>query len=187
MMNRRVCIDRDLLLRRLREMGIVSEWKAFGAFAVEYLGLPFTVYRLLLLEDDFNLLETCGTSEQARANDNENEDENLKPETWNLKPSLRRKARRISRVVMEAGNLTSSTSVATRQCTSELGSVLAVPSVRAQQGQLLPLEIPEAGGEKHHLLPQAGRVCPTVRHLSCRCSEVLCDVCGKEDEGGVLG
>jgi len=110
-----------------------------------------------------------------------------KTKTWNLKPSLRRKARRISRVVMEAGNLTSSTSVATRQCTSELGSVLAAPSVRAQQGQLLPLEIPEAGGEKHHLLPQAGRVCPTVRHLSCRCSEVLCDVCGKEDEGGVLG
>jgi len=42
MMNRRECIDRDLLLRRLREVGIVSEWKAFGAFAVEYLGLPFT-------------------------------------------------------------------------------------------------------------------------------------------------
>ena len=102
MMNRRECIDRDLLLRRLREMGIVSEWKAFGAFAVEYLGLPLSVYRLLLLEDDVNPLETCGTSEQARANDNENV--NLKPETWNLKPSLRRKARRICRVVMEAGN-----------------------------------------------------------------------------------
>ena len=65
-------------------------------------------YRLLLLEDDFNLLETCGTSEQARANDNENQNDNenvnLKPETWNLKPSLRRKARRICRVVLEAGN-----------------------------------------------------------------------------------
>lgn len=93
-------IDRDLLLRRLREMGIVSEWQAFGAFAVEYLGLPLSVYRLLLLEDDVNPLETCGTSEQARANENVN----LKLETWNLKPSLRRKARRICRVVMEAGN-----------------------------------------------------------------------------------
>ena len=85
-------IDRGLLERRLREMGIVSEWQAFGAFAVEYLGLPFTVYRLLLLEDDVNL------------NDNENQNVNLKPETWNLKPSLRRKARRICRVVLEAGN-----------------------------------------------------------------------------------
>ena len=73
-------------------MGIVSEWKAFGAFAVEYLGLPFTVYRLLLLEDDVNL------------NDNENQNVNLKPETWYLRPSFRRKARRICRVVMEAGN-----------------------------------------------------------------------------------
>ena len=66
-------IDAAKLEGRLREMGIVSEWKAFGAFAVEYLGLPLSVYRLLLLDDDVNLLETCGTSEQARANDNENE------------------------------------------------------------------------------------------------------------------
>ena len=88
----RECIDRDLLLRRLREMGIVSEWKAFGAFAVEYLGLPLSVYRLLLLEDDVNL------------NLNDNENVNLKPETFCLKPSLRRKARRICRVVLEAGN-----------------------------------------------------------------------------------
>ena len=44
-------IDRDLLLRRLQEMWIVSEWKAFGAFAVEYLGLPLSVYRLLLLDE----------------------------------------------------------------------------------------------------------------------------------------
>ena len=33
-------IDRELLERRLREMGIVSEWQAFGAFAVEWLGMP---------------------------------------------------------------------------------------------------------------------------------------------------
>ena len=87
-------IGRDLILRRLQEMGIVSEWQAFGAFAVEYLGLPLSVYRLLLLDDDVNL----------NLNLNDNENVNLKPETWNLKPSLRRKARRICRVVMEAGN-----------------------------------------------------------------------------------
>ena len=72
-------IDRGLLERRLKKMGIMSEWKAFGAFAVEYLGLPLSVYRLLLLDDNEKL------------NDK-------------LKASLSRKARRICRVVLEFGN-----------------------------------------------------------------------------------
>ena len=33
-------IDLPLLERRLRDMGLMSEWKAFGAVAVEYLGMP---------------------------------------------------------------------------------------------------------------------------------------------------
>lgn len=33
-------IDVELLERRLRCMGLMSEWRAFGAFAVEYLGMP---------------------------------------------------------------------------------------------------------------------------------------------------
>lgn len=33
-------IDQDLLKKRLEEMGLMTEWKAFGAFAVEYLGMP---------------------------------------------------------------------------------------------------------------------------------------------------
>ena len=33
-------IDRDLLEARLKEMGLTEEWKAFAAFAVEYLGMP---------------------------------------------------------------------------------------------------------------------------------------------------
>ena len=33
-------IDVELLERRLKSMGLMSEWKAFGAFAVEYLGMP---------------------------------------------------------------------------------------------------------------------------------------------------
>ena len=36
----RETIDSDLLERRLREMGLMSEWKAFGALAVDYLGMP---------------------------------------------------------------------------------------------------------------------------------------------------
>ena len=62
-------IDRDLLLRRLREMGIVSEWQAFGAFAVEYLGMPVEAMPL-----------------------------------YSSDASWSRKAKRICRVVMEAGN-----------------------------------------------------------------------------------
>lgn len=34
-------IDVVLLEKRLREMGLMSEWKAFGAFAVEYLGMQY--------------------------------------------------------------------------------------------------------------------------------------------------
>jgi hypothetical protein len=36
----RETIDAGLLERRLREMGLTSEWKAFGALAVDYLGMP---------------------------------------------------------------------------------------------------------------------------------------------------
>lgn len=36
----REAMDVDMLERRISEAGLVSEWKAFGAFAVEYLGMP---------------------------------------------------------------------------------------------------------------------------------------------------
>lgn len=62
-------IDVAKLEGRLKEMGIVSEWKAFGAFAVEWLGMP--VEAMTMYSPDVK---------------------------W------RRKALRISRVVMAAGN-----------------------------------------------------------------------------------
>ncbi len=36
-------LDLSLLQKRLKQMCLLSEWKAFGAFAVEYLGLPANV------------------------------------------------------------------------------------------------------------------------------------------------
>ena len=33
-------IDRELLEHRLKAMGLMTEWKAFGAFAVDYIGMP---------------------------------------------------------------------------------------------------------------------------------------------------
>lgn len=38
-------LDVTLLERRLREMGLMTEWKAFGALATNYLGLPDEVSR----------------------------------------------------------------------------------------------------------------------------------------------
>lgn len=36
-------LDLKVLEQRVRKMGLMSEWKAFGAFAVEYLGMPSEV------------------------------------------------------------------------------------------------------------------------------------------------
>ena len=65
----RSTLDLALLERRLMEMGIVSEWRAFGTFAVEWLGMP---------GEAMPLFEAGGS--------------------WS------RRARRICRVVMDAGN-----------------------------------------------------------------------------------
>lgn len=39
-------IDVALLKKQLHEMGLISEWKVFGAFAVEFLGMPLEVMPL---------------------------------------------------------------------------------------------------------------------------------------------
>lgn len=36
----RESLNRGLLESRIRKMGLMSEWKAFGAFAIDYLGMP---------------------------------------------------------------------------------------------------------------------------------------------------
>lgn len=36
----RSSLDHDLLESRIKQMGLMTEWKAFAAFAVEYLGMP---------------------------------------------------------------------------------------------------------------------------------------------------
>ena len=41
-------IDTSLLERRLKDMGIMSEWHAFGAFAIKYLGMPVEAMPLYL-------------------------------------------------------------------------------------------------------------------------------------------
>ena len=41
-------LDVKVLEARVKEMGLMSEWKAFGAFAVEYLGMPIEAMPLFL-------------------------------------------------------------------------------------------------------------------------------------------
>ena len=72
-------IDVALLEQRLRKMGLMSEWKVFGAFAVEYLRMPLEAMPLLNENDD-----SAGSSQ--------------------VNEKLRRKAERICSFVMEVGN-----------------------------------------------------------------------------------
>ena len=44
----RESLNHGLLESRIKEMGLMSEWKAFGAFAVEYLGMPIEAMPLFL-------------------------------------------------------------------------------------------------------------------------------------------
>ena len=48
-------LDVELLETRLRKMGLMSEWKAFAAFAVDYLGMP--VEAMPLFDDNDNANE----------------------------------------------------------------------------------------------------------------------------------
>lgn len=45
-------VDAALLEQRLRKMGLMSEWKVFGVFAVEYLGMPLEAMPLLNENDN---------------------------------------------------------------------------------------------------------------------------------------
>jgi len=47
-------IDVALLEQRLRRMGLMSEWRVFGAFAVEYLGMPLEAMPLLNENENHN-------------------------------------------------------------------------------------------------------------------------------------
>lgn len=47
-------LDNNQLEARIRKAGLQSEWKAFGAFAVEYLGMPIEAVPLLNANDNLN-------------------------------------------------------------------------------------------------------------------------------------
>lgn len=47
-------LNHDLLVSRLRKAGLMTEWKAFAAFSVEYLGMPFEAMPLYNENDKQN-------------------------------------------------------------------------------------------------------------------------------------
>lgn len=95
-------LNHGLLESRIRKMGLMSEWKAFGAFAVEYLGMP--VEAMPFVNDGFDKLTI-----------NKNQ---------NLNQSLKRKARRICEVVLNSGNFGHNQNYSYRQKYSGLRSYL---------------------------------------------------------------
>ena len=49
----RKTIDSSLIEKRLRKMGLTSEWKAFAAFAVHYLGMPSEAMPLYSADEEW--------------------------------------------------------------------------------------------------------------------------------------
>ncbi len=72
-----------LLESRIRKMGLMSEWKAFGALAIEYLGFPKDSMPLLNVDVDLNARSAMPLG---------------------LSKNLKRKADRILEIVLECGN-----------------------------------------------------------------------------------
>lgn len=74
-------LDYGLLESRIRKAGLMSEWNAFGAMAIEYLGLPIEAMPLLNL----NVTQKLQISQKNRLN-------------------LNKKAERIMKFILEVGN-----------------------------------------------------------------------------------
>ena len=76
-------LNYELLESRIRKMGLMSEWKAFGALAIEYLGFPKDSMPLLNVDVDLNARSAMPLG---------------------LSKNLKKKADRILELVLESGN-----------------------------------------------------------------------------------
>ncbi len=70
----------ELLESRIRKAGIMTEWEAFGAFAIEYLGMPV---------EAMPFIDVRGKKEEGRCE---------------IDKRLKRKADRVLKLVLESGN-----------------------------------------------------------------------------------
>lgn len=76
-------LNYELLESRIKAMGLMSEWKAFGALAIEYLGFPKDSMPLLKVNVDLNARSAMPLG---------------------LSKNLKKKADRILELVLESGN-----------------------------------------------------------------------------------
>ena len=76
-------LNYELLESRIKAMGLMSEWKAFGALAIEYLGFPKDSMPLLNVNVDLNARSAMPLG---------------------LSKNLKKKADRILELVLESGN-----------------------------------------------------------------------------------
>ena len=76
-------LNYELLESRIKAMGLMSEWKAFGALAIEYLGFPKDSMPLLNVNVDLNARSAMPLG---------------------LSKNLKKKADRIFELVLESGN-----------------------------------------------------------------------------------
>ena len=86
----RESLDYGLLESRIREAGLMSEWRAFGTLAIEYLGLPIEVMPLLNVNANLNLNEVVTQKSQITQK--------------GLDANLERKAERIMKFILKVGN-----------------------------------------------------------------------------------
>ena len=91
-------LNHGLLESRIRKMGLMSEWKAFGAFAVEYLGMPVEAMPFVNANNGFDKLT--------------------------INKSLKKKAKKICEVVLNDGNFGHNQDYSYRQKYSGLRSYL---------------------------------------------------------------
>lgn len=77
-------INMEQLEKRIRKMGLTSEWKAFASFAIYYLGMP--VEAMPFFDVDHNI--------------NHNDNRNL-----NINSKYRKKAKRINKFILQVGNM----------------------------------------------------------------------------------
>ena len=108
-------LDLQVLGSRIKRAGLMSEWRAFGAFAVEYLGMEAAAVPFLGgnvdvdLDLDVNENENLNLDVDINENDNENENDNLNLDVdldvgGEISAGLKRKAGRIKDFVMMSGN-----------------------------------------------------------------------------------
>lgn len=103
----RESLDYGLLESRIWKAGLLSEWRAFGAMAIEYLGLPIEAMPLINLNDNLNVNEDVTLKSLITQKNNLCSSLSQKAQRAqknDLDVNLKRKAEWIIKFILEVGN-----------------------------------------------------------------------------------